>query len=218
METASINNFAANDSQIRFVDSERDVDAIAFLHKSPEDRELKKSLFRFYKDKVGLFLEFDPQSVLIRNGKKNDIAGFLIYTYDTDRFNAFAGPSGTRFYKNILKTAAGYYGYDFRKYIAVCKVMLGINRTKFTSPVSEIHPYGKIWALVVSSEYRRMGFASELIAACLKTFREKEGAVMRITVKKDNEPAIKTYQNYGFEIIGECLESTGESFVMEIKS
>lgn len=211
----STNNFTTKDSLIRFVTSEKDIDAIAFLHKNPEERELEKHLYRFYRDKVKLFLEFDPQSVLIASvdGK---LAGFLIYTDDVASFTHFAGLAHLRFYVVLLKTILGYYGYDFKKYFLVFRSIFGKNKNIVMHAQVEAVNYGKIWALVVAPEFRRMGLAIKLINTCLSNFKAKGGSVMRITVRKNNVSAIKAYEKSGFRIIGECEESTGICHVMEI--
>jgi ribosomal protein S18 acetylase RimI-like enzyme len=39
---------------------------------------------------------------------------------------------------------------------------------------------------------------------------------LQVTVKTDNIPAIKVYEKNGFKNVGTCMESSGESYIMEI--
>jgi len=98
--------------------SEKDIEAVALMHIDPSgstalEMARRSAAFRFFRDKIRLFLEFDQESVLLeRDGgaAENDggIAGVLIYTRDERAFNRFAGPPSVRFISRALKTILGY--------------------------------------------------------------------------------------------------------------
>ncbi len=206
------------DSNISLVSSGEDVGAIISLHFAPGEKPSKPKS-RFYRDKIRLFLEYDPESVLLIRSE-GIVAGFLIYTQDLYSFKSFAGPRHLRFYLNALKVIGGFYGYELKKYYRILKQVISGDENKSTE-VDKIlsgERTGKIWALIVSPDHRRKGVARELIRHCLDIFRNKGGKLMLISVKKDNVAAIRTYENCGFKITGECLESTGKSYLMEIKA
>ena len=170
--------------------------------------------FRFYRDKVRLFHRFDPGAVILETGSKGEIAGILIYTWDEQKFNSFAGPRHWRFYRRILKTLFGLYGWHFGKFIHAFRSMLGKNTKKELEPAQQ---YGKIWVLMVMAEHRRCGIADKLLQRAIWEMRQRHRRILRVTVSMDNEPAIAAYRKNGFEIVGNCRESCGDSYIMQIK-
>lgn len=169
---------------------------------------------RFFRDKVRLFQEFDPHSAIVEKDEFNRICGVLVYTHDEPSFHGFAGPSHGRFYMRVLKTLCGYYGFDFPKYLAAARSMLG----KGDLPdVPTADHYGKIWVLLVAEECRRQGVAERLIAECIRAMRERAATQLRVTVHVDNQPAIRAYEKCGFRKIGSCVESSGPSAVMQME-
>ena len=195
----------------------KDLEIIASMHISSriKDAGLKTpgNHYRFFYDKVKLFNEFDSESIILKKNDRGEIAGILIYTYDEAAFNDFSNPSHARFYYRLLKTLIGYYGYRFGKFFAAARSMLGKNTT---SAVPQVEQFGKIWVLLVMEECRRQGIAVKLLEDCIAAMQQKGIPFLRVTVRTDNEPAIKAYQKSGFEIIGNCRESSGESYVMQL--
>lgn len=197
--------------------TKKDLEIIASMHISSriEDSGLKKpgSHYRFFYDKVKLFYEFDPESIILKKNDQGEINGILIYTYDETAFNSFSGPRHGRFYSRAMKTLLGVYGCRFGKFLAAAKSMLGKN----TEPdVPQVDQFGKIWVLLVMEECRRQGVAAKLLEDCITAIKRKNVFNLRVTVKTDNEPAIKAYEKSGFKIIGTCMESSGASYVMEL--
>jgi len=195
----------------------RDFEIIAAMHVNPSTTALNPSRngrYRFFLDKIRLFHAFDPDSILVTRDEEGQITGVLIYTYDEPTFNRFSGPRKGRFYLRLLKTAIGYYGCDFKKFFLAAKSMLGMGvevREDLASP-----SFGKIWVLLVMEEHRRKGIAGQLIDDCIQMMRKQNRTRVRVTVKTDNEPAIKAYEKCGFATIGTCEESSGYSYVMEM--
>lgn len=196
----------------------KDLEIIASMHISPriEASGLKKprSHYRFFYDKVKLFYEFDKKSIIIKKNKKGEITGVLIYTYDEKAFNNFSGPMHGGFYVRVLKTLLGFYGFRFEKFLTAAKSILGKNTD---SNVPKVEKFGKIWVLIVVEECRRQGIAAKLLQECMNAVKEQNTEYLRVTVKTDNEPAIKAYKKSGFEIIGDCQESSGPSYVMQLE-
>ncbi len=202
------------DESIECLRSEAEFNEVLRLHFLPGEK-VAGARKRFYKDKLSLFLEYDPDSILVKK-IGGEVAAFLIYTCDEAGFSTFSGPRHLRFYRKLLLASVGYYGFDLAKYFRLFKAMALIRPPAL--PSSELSPekHGKIWALVVSPDFRRRGIASQLISASICEFRKKGGKTMRITVKKDNDAAIAAYCKCGFKVVGECMESTGDSHLMEI--
>ena len=198
--------------------SEKDLETIASMHISAciKDSGLKKpgSQYRFFLDKVKLFHDFDYDSIILKKNEKNEIAGILIYTYNEKDFNKFTGPGSMRFYTRALKTLFGFYGCRFIKFFSAARSMLGRN----TDPdVSTADRFGKIWVLLVMEESRRQGIAVELLKKCIDEMKKRGETLLRVTVKTDNDPAIKAYEKSNFKIIGKCIESSGPSYVMQLE-
>lgn len=198
--------------------SSRDIDIIASMHikASVNAANLKKpaAKFRFFKDKISLFHDFDPGSIIIQKSESNEICGILIFTYDESKFNKFAGPGNMRFYIRALKALTGFYGFDFKKYLNAAKSALGAAKR---SGFDMKEKYGKIWVLLVMEEYRKRGIAVELIKKCIEIMRKKGVKNLIVTVKTDNDPAIGTYEKCGFTKTGTCEESSGHSYIMSLK-
>ncbi len=200
--------------------TKEDIEAIASLHISPKisDAGIRKpaSLYRFYLDKIKLFHRFDPESIIVSRTDTGSVAGVLIYTCDEHKFNRFSGPSGWHFYSRALKASLGLYGVNFKKLILAARSMIGKN-SQDTTTQPENQPFAKIWVLIIAEESRRKGIASKLMQQCTQAIRKKGVKTLRVTVNTDNSTAIDAYKKTGFKTIGECTESCGKSYVMEIK-
>jgi len=193
-----------------------DLDAIAAMHISPSIKSvsLRRPIteFYFFRDKVQLFYDFNKDSIILERNESDDIIGILIYTYNEQQFNKFAGPEHFRFYVRALKTLFGFYGLKFRKFFVAAKSMIGKNSDE---TIEYTKNFGKIWVLLVMEEYRRKGVAGKLLQRCIATMKERGEQTLQVTVKKDNIPAIKAYEKKGFQTAGTCMESSGESYIME---
>lgn len=199
---------------------EKDLDIIAAMHISPTihstNLRTPHSQFRFFRDKVQLFYDFDPNSIILTKNDQNQITGILIYTYDEKKFNQFAGPRHLTFYVRILKTLLGFYGLQFRKFYNAAKSMLGKNVDNNSNTPILTKKFGKIWVLLVMEEFRRKGIADKLLQQCIDAMKKHGEKFLQVTVKTDNIPAIKVYEKKGFKTVGTCMESSGESYIMEI--
>ena len=205
--------------------SEKDIEAVALMHIDPSgstalEMARRSAAFRFFRDKIRLFLEFDQESVLLeRDGgaAENDggIAGVLIYTRDERAFNRFAGPPSVRFISRALKTILGYYGFDFAKYARAAASALGFaGGGGIAESAFPADRYGKIWVLIVAEKARGRGVAGRLLERCAAEAAGRGVEALIVTVRTDNAPAIRVYERAGFEKIGECSESSGRSLVM----
>ena len=199
--------------------SEKDIESIALLHlgdkETTEPGKLKRSAkFRFFRDKIRLFLAFDPGSTLVERDDNDKIVGVLIYTRDERAFNRFTAPPSLHFLSRALKTLVGYYGFDFAKYAKAAASALGLGGGGDAAEVAVDGIFGKIWVLIVSKEARGRGIAGRLLERCVAEAAERGTDALIVTVKTDNTPAIRVYERLGFETIGECEESSGKSFVM----
>jgi len=197
--------------------SEADLEAIASMHISPRKSAsgIKRpaAKFRFFLDKLRHFYEFDPGSIILQRDDDGTISGVLIYTYSERAFNEFSGPRHMRFYVKAIKTIFGLYGFQFRKFFLAAKSMLGLGGKIAISSGSV--DFAKIWVLIVAEEERRKGIASKLLRECLAQLKTRGVEIVRVTVKKDNIPAIKGYEKQGFKTVGGCTESSGASYIME---
>ena len=198
--------------------TEKDLDIIASMHISPciADAKLRKpqTQFRFFRDKVKLFYEFDKDSIILERNDDEKITGILIYTYNESEFNRFSGPKHLGFYIRTLKVLLGFYGCKLLKFFSAALSMLGKNNDP-NVPTAE--RYGKIWVLIVMKEYRRQGIADKLLNQCIDTMKNRGEKLLRVTVAKNNAPALSAYKKLGFEIIGNCKESSGDSYVMQLE-
>lgn len=200
--------------------SEEDLIHIAEMHFEPHLESVGKAgnfsrcKYRFFYDKVKLFYSFDPESIILERNEEGKISGVLIYTQSESAFNRFTGPGNPRFYVRLLKTLFFYYGFDFKKYFLAGLSMLGFSSNP--SGEKDKSDYGKIWVLLVAIECRRQGIANRLLEKCIIAMHEAGKNRLRVTVTVDNQPAINAYQKRGFEIIGKCHESSGDSHVMEL--
>ena len=194
------------------------LDAIASMHISPRiaDANLRKpqTQFRFFRDKINLFYEFDNNSIILETNKNEEITGILIYTYNECEFNSFSGPRHLRFYRRAFKVLFGLYGCKLSKFCTAGLSMLGKNSD---SDVPKTERYGKIWVLLVMEEHRRQGIAEKLLTQCIDEMKTRGESLLRVTVEKENRPAMNAYKKLGFEVIGSCKESSGDSYVMQLK-
>ena len=62
---------------------------------------------------------------------------------------------------------------------------------------------GDITNIAVLPQYRRMGVASELLNALIKSTIEKNIIKLNLEVRKSNAPAKALYEKFGFFVIGE---------------
>ena len=198
--------------------TEEDLNTIASMHISPSVADINlttpPSQFRFFRDKINLFYEFDKDSILLNRSDDQKINGILIYTYNEPEFNRFSGPKHLRFYFRTLKVLLGFYGCKFRKFFAAALSMLGKNNES-NVPLPE--RYGKIWVLLVMTEYRRQGIADKLLHDCINAMKKRGEKLLRVTVEIENDAALNAYKKIGFEIIGKCRESSGDSYVMQLE-
>lgn len=203
--------------------NEKDIEDIALMHIQPvlhpDQGLVSTASYRFFRDKIKLFLEFDPNSVILTRNNDNLISGVLVYTYDEQAFNRFCAPSHWRFWSRAFKTLIGYYGCSFAKFAKAAFSMLGRSGRKLdlNADVLDDDDYGKIWVLIVAEEERGKGIAGELLTQCVYAMKSREAKSLTVTVKTDNAPAISVYEKKGFKNIGTCEESSGHSFVMSLK-
>ena len=184
------------------------------------DADLRSTAaYRFFRDKIKLFLEFDRNSVILTRNSDNLISGVLVYTYDEKAFNRFCAPSHFRFWIRAFKTLVGYYGCSFAKLAKAALSMLGRGGRKLdlNAVVSDDGDFGKIWVLIVVEEERGRGIAGELLTQCVDAMKSREAKTLTVTVKTDNAPAIRVYEKKGFKNIGTCEESSGHSYIMEFQ-
>lgn len=188
-----------------------DIQNIASMHLTPEDCGIRK-IFRkhFYYDKCLAFYSFEKKSTLVSVEENGDISGVLIYTYNEKLFQDFMGPKHFRFYFKAFKTLTFYYGFTFLKFF---RVFLSLFKKHPIHQRNE-NEFGKIWVLIVREQYRGQQIATKLLKASLRE-QQKTKLKLQVTVKKDNEPALKLYTKNHFKIIGECMESSGDSHIME---
>ena len=195
-----------------------ELDIIASMHISPSinDTHLRVpgTAFRFFRDKVQLFYDFDENSIILAKTDAAQVCGILIYTYNEKEFSKFAGPSHLRFYSRAMKVLLGFYGCKFLKFFSAALSMLGKNND---ANVPQVERYGKIWVLIVMKEYRRQGIADQLLQHCIDAMKKRREHLLRVTVAKENVPAINAYKKRGFNIIGTCRESSGDSYVMQLE-
>ncbi len=192
---------------------------IAALHVTPSVHcDIKKcpiSDFRFFHDKVRLFHDFDPASILVHRTESGIIDGVLIYTHDETGFSRSAGGFSARLVKRAAKVLSGYYGFRFTKYRKSLRAMRGDYEHLYPG-AEKRDTFGKIWVLIVAEESRRRGIAAELITGCIDAMQKRGRHCLRVTAEKENVPAVRAYEKCGFKKIGTCEESTGASYVLEL--
>ncbi len=201
--------------------SNEELKIISSMHISASLKKRTKyplSKYHFFLDKVKLFYTFDSKSILVTKNKSKEITGLLIYSFDEKKFNKFVGPSHINFYIRIIKTITGYYGFDFVKYLKVLRSSLGGGTHIEDNKSHPNEQYAKIWVLLVADECRKQGIATTLLQKCISATKKRGIKNLRVTVKDDNIPALKAYEKLNFKKIGTCEESSGHSFIMELKN
>ena len=73
---------------------------------------------------------------------------------------------------------------------------------------------GKLWASVVMKQARNKGVYSKLIEASCDYARNQGACMLSATFAKDNTIPLNHCQKSGFQMVGECLESTGPSYYL----
>lgn len=72
----------------------------------------------------------------------------------------------------------------------------------------------KIDKLYIRHDHHRKGYGKLLVDDVIKTMRAIGCSTLILTVNKQNHAAIRAYQRYGFEIIGDSIVNIGSGFFM----
>jgi ribosomal protein S18 acetylase RimI-like enzyme len=78
-------------------------------------------------------------------------------------------------------------------------------------------PYGRILSVAVAPEARGQGLSKELVARALAWLRTAEVQYVKLEVRPDNLPAVKTYRGLGFVERGLTRDIQGSWLVLILK-
>jgi ribosomal protein S18 acetylase RimI-like enzyme len=201
-----------------------DLHVIAAMHIEPAvskiDEIIKKynSKYRFYFDKVKLFFDIEPAGIIVAK-ENSQILGFIIVSKDTHEIKRVSLRK-CYFIRLGLKSLLGYYGVNIEMlkklglilYANIISQSRGV-RTDIP-PGMPMETVSKIWAFIVMKDTRGKGVGLSLLDSACNYVQNQGSQAICVTVSQDNNVALKLYQNSGFQIISQCLESTGPSYYL----
>ncbi|MFA5793773.1 MAG: GNAT family N-acetyltransferase [Candidatus Brocadiia bacterium] len=192
-----------------------ELNIIAAMHIDPDITKITEiinsntGLYRFYRDKIKLFFDSEPQGVLVAK-EKDLVLGFIIVS--SSGKNPIGGINLLRIF---LKGLLIYYGLSKK----VFGKMLSSVYAKF---IQKIKPPAKtpvlidikIWAFIVMKSTRNQDIGFNLVKTSFEYAQNKGAKTMGVTVAQNNSNALALYKKAGFSITGTCAESTGPSYYL----
>lgn len=144
--------------------------------------------------------------------RDNEVQGYLVAPANSvGRLWAYALFSGTLFYW-AGKWLLGMYGVPARAIPGIIRnKLLFMTTEKVHSPRGR---YGRILSLAVDEEARGQGLGKLLLRHGLKHFQEQGLAYVKLEVRPDNLPAVRSYCGQGFVSVGRTRDLQGEWLVM----
>ena len=71
--------------------------------------------------------------------------------------------------------------------------------------------------LVIDQNYRKQGIGQQVYNHAVAYTKEKDMGKIRLSVIKENEPAVRMWKKQGFETIDEEVTEYGTQLMMEIR-
>ncbi len=192
---------------------------------------------RFRMDKVAFYAREEPKGFLIVREGSTPV-GFLICTADQKHLRRISLARGY-WIRWAVRTLLGRYGFQASRLRQLARIPLAFFRSSPRSrsgrtPASQTSagqaPSGFerparnrvegarrafIYSVAVLRDFRRRGYARQLIEAGEAYLRGCRAERVEIAVLKENLPARRAYEQAGFRAIGTVRESLGEAYLME---
>lgn len=194
---------------------------IAAMHIDPNNDMITKIIrknsaqYKFYLDKVNMFYRLEPKGVLVAK-ELDRILGFIIASKKSDEIKKLSVRKGYILYF-ALKSLLFQYGLNkemIKKLFLVPYANFIRQKTELSQMPFKVNNSGKLWASVVIKQARNKGIYSKLIEASCDYARKQGAYILSATFAKDNIIPLNHCQKAGFQIIGECMESTGPSYYL----
>ena len=203
-----------------------EIDFLAAMHLDPQREAIAEALqrrgpeFRFYRDKMRLFHEIEPEGVIVvpainpETGEE-EIAGFGLVSLDVHaaKLNAIRrGPA----LRMVLKALTLQYGVKLsmlKKLAILPYALLGKWGVKRQGDSNVDLPPAKYWSLIVSKDYRRCGIGLKLGLATSDYVKAHGGDRIMLTVELDNTAAQEVHLKTGYYCVGKMVESVGRSYI-----
>ncbi|MGE4157760.1 MAG: GNAT family N-acetyltransferase [Planctomycetota bacterium] len=165
----------------------------------------------FYRDKVGLFRQFEPQGVLVEQNASGEVLGFLLLNIHPGKFKKRLLMSAypLRYLWSLVTRRYKGSREGWRKW---WRLPLAFIRKPKGAPGSG---GAKVLAFIVREDQRGQGIGSALLRRAESETLRRGKHHLEVTVAKDNAKAIRVYEKEGYKITGELLESTGQSYYLE---
>jgi len=198
-----------------------DLPIIAAMHIDPDTNRIIKTIqnnssqYKFYLDKVNMFFRLEPEGVLIAK-EFNQIIGFIIASRKSDEIKKLSLRKGYLLYF-ALKSLLLQYGFNkeiIKKLLLVPYANFIRQKRELSQIPTQVNTSGKLWASVVLKQARNKGVYSKLIEASCDYVKKQGADLICATFTKDNAIPLNHCQKSGFQIIGECMESTGPSYYL----
>jgi ribosomal protein S18 acetylase RimI-like enzyme len=169
----------------------------------------KEIVFIFVDNKIGGFMEYslkNGKSVIIRSPKVDDAEQMISLISTADQETLFLARNPGEFQVTLEKeqnyitdvlssTDSTWFVAELEgNVVGQCSVGLinGYQRYRHRAGV----------AFVLLQEYCSMGIGGKMMEECLKWCSDHGITQVELDVVKNNEKALKMYQNFGFEIVG----------------
>lgn len=164
----------------------------------------------FFRDKVALFRLFAPEGILVELDETGNVVGFLLLLLSPPTFHRTLVAKGYSL-RYLLAVLSGRYRGSPEGWLKWLRL-----------PVAFVHNLrakqeanaAKVVALIVREDTRGQGLGRKLLERAEALARDRGKECLLITVNRANEEARALYERFGFQVVGDLLESTGPSYLM----
>ncbi len=140
--------------------------------------------------------------------KNNQVYGYIVIADDIKKLWVQAITSGF-LKKAVVSIINGEYGLTFSTLYRIAYNKLFYFRFEMNTK-----PYAQILSIAVHPRYQGMGIGQKLLLKGIKHAESTAKKGIKLEARPENTKAIKTYEKYGFSIVGEAGDLQGKWLIM----